>query len=61
MDVQRVDGTMEERLAHRFAAAFLVTAATARRELGHKRRHLDLRELANGRVVSCVEGGDAVA
>lgn len=46
MDVGRVDAKTEERLAHRFAAAFLVTAATARHELGHKRRHLDLRELA---------------
>lgn len=35
-----------EKLAHRFAAAFLVTAATAKRELGTRRRHLDFRELA---------------
>jgi Zn-dependent peptidase ImmA (M78 family) len=35
-----------EKLAHRFAAAFLVPAATARRELGTRRRHLDFRELA---------------
>lgn len=46
MEVGKVDSKTEERLAHRFAAAFLVTAATARRELGEKRRHLDLRELA---------------
>ncbi len=46
MDVQDVDKKTAERLAHRFAAAFLVTAATARRELGNKRRHLDVRELA---------------
>jgi Zn-dependent peptidase ImmA (M78 family)/transcriptional regulator with XRE-family HTH domain len=46
MDVGEVDKKTEEKLAHRFAAAFLVTAATARRELGTKRRHLDVRELA---------------
>ena len=46
MDVAGVDAKAEEKLAHRFAAAFLVTASTARRELGHRRRHLDLRELA---------------
>jgi len=36
----------EERLAHRFAAAFLVPEAMARRELGERRRHLSLDELA---------------
>lgn len=46
MDAPDVDEKTEERLAHRFAAAFLVTAATARRELGEKRRRLDLKELA---------------
>ena len=46
MDVGDVTGKAEERLAHRFAAAFLVPAATARRELGENRRHLDFRELA---------------
>ncbi len=47
MDVdESVDRPVRERLAHRFAAAFLVTAATARRELGTRRRHLDFRELA---------------
>jgi len=46
MDVGDVDEKTEERLAHRFAAAFLVTASTARRELGERRRHLDFRELA---------------
>jgi Zn-dependent peptidase ImmA (M78 family) len=46
MDVGNAEGRSEERLAHRFAAAFLVPAATARRELGSKRRHLDLQELA---------------
>lgn len=35
-----------ERLAHRFAGAFLVPAAVARRELGERRRHLSLDELA---------------
>lgn len=46
MDVSDVDERAEEKLAHRFAAALLVTASTARRELGEKRRHLDLKELA---------------
>ncbi len=46
MDVGDVDPKTAERLAHRFAAAFLVPATTARRELGEKRRHLDFRELA---------------
>ena len=41
-----VDPSASEKLAHRFAAAFLVTANTARRELGTSRRHLDFRELA---------------
>lgn len=38
----RVD---EESLAHRFAAALLVPAEHAYRELGNERRHLDLGEL----------------
>lgn len=46
MDVGDADDETEEKLAHRFAAAFLVTPATARRELGTQRRHLDFRELA---------------
>ncbi len=46
MDVGNADPKTEEKLAHRFAAAFLVPANTARRELGETRRHLDLRELA---------------
>jgi len=46
MDVGDVDEKTEERLAHRFAAAFLVTASTARRAVGERRRHLDFRELA---------------
>lgn len=35
----------QERLAHRFAAAFLVPENVARRELGAKRHNLDLQEL----------------
>ena len=35
----------EERLAHRFASAFLVPATVARKELGTKRAHLTLDEL----------------
>ncbi len=46
VDTADVDNKTTEKLAHRFAAAFLVPAATARRELGTKRRHLDFRELA---------------
>jgi|GEM_PF-55612 len=46
MQVPDIDDRAEEKLAHRFAAAFLVTASTARRELGERRRHLDLSELA---------------
>ena len=40
-----LDEKTEERWAHRFAAAFLVPAEVARRELGERRRHLDFREL----------------
>lgn len=46
MDVGEIDFATEEKLAHRFAAAFLVTSSTARRELGERRRRLDFRELA---------------
>ena len=46
METKGVDSRAEEKLAHRFAAAFLVPAETARRELGERRRHLDFRELA---------------
>lgn len=35
----------EEKLAHRFAGAFLVPAEVARQELGSRRRHLSLEEL----------------
>lgn len=38
-------GLDSEKAAHRFAAAFLVPAATARRELGAHRHELNLREL----------------
>lgn len=38
-------GIDAERIAHRFAGAFLVPAATARRELGSHRTNLDLQEL----------------
>jgi Zn-dependent peptidase ImmA (M78 family)/transcriptional regulator with XRE-family HTH domain len=40
------DSPAMARLVQRFAAAFLVPADAARRELGDRRRHLDLRELA---------------
>lgn len=40
-----LDLEAEEKLAHRFAAAFLVPAETARRELGERRRKLDFQEL----------------
>jgi len=46
MDVGDVDSKTEERLAHRFGAAFIVPARTAFRELGEKRKHLDFGELA---------------
>jgi Zn-dependent peptidase ImmA (M78 family) len=46
MDTGKVDKRTEEKLAHRFGAAFLVPAACARRELGTKRRRLEFRELA---------------
>jgi len=39
------EGLDEEKAAHRFAAAFLVPAEVAFRELGHSRNHLDLLEL----------------
>lgn len=45
MDCQGSDTADAERLAHRFAAAFLVPRASAIRELGDKRRHLSLDEL----------------
>ncbi|HEY7341335.1 MAG TPA: XRE family transcriptional regulator [Ktedonobacterales bacterium] len=39
------DSKFEEKMAHRFAAAFLVPAEVARRELGTRRRHLDFDEI----------------
>lgn len=46
MDVGEAAPKVAETLAHRFAAAFLVPPETARRELGHRRLRLDLRELS---------------
>lgn len=46
MEVEECDSKTEEKLAHRFAAAFLVPERTVKRELGEKRRHLDFQELA---------------
>lgn len=46
MDCRGVDRKQEHRFAHRFAAAFIVPPAVARRELGNNRRRLDLHELA---------------
>ena len=46
MHTDAQDPDEEERLAHRFAAAFLVPEAMAHRELGERRRHLSLDELA---------------
>lgn len=45
MNCEGVDEKQEERLAHRFAAAFIVPSDVARHELGERRRHLDLQEL----------------
>jgi Zn-dependent peptidase ImmA (M78 family) len=45
LDCRGVTSQEEEKLAHRFAAALLVPADAARRELGQKRRHLSLEEL----------------
>ncbi|MHB8576761.1 MAG: helix-turn-helix domain-containing protein [Dehalococcoidia bacterium] len=43
--LQTTGGADEQKLANRFAAAFLVPGATARRELGERRHALDLYEL----------------
>jgi Zn-dependent peptidase ImmA (M78 family)/DNA-binding XRE family transcriptional regulator len=40
------DPRVEEKIAHRFAGAFLVPAESLYRELGTKRRHLSLSELS---------------
>ncbi len=39
------DGKKDEQFAHRFAASFLVPAEAARRELGERRRGLEMEEL----------------
>jgi Zn-dependent peptidase ImmA (M78 family)/transcriptional regulator with XRE-family HTH domain len=41
-----LDDKVHESLTHRFAAAFIVPATVARAELGDKRKHLSLAELA---------------
>jgi Zn-dependent peptidase ImmA (M78 family) len=46
LDCDAVGESAKEKLAQRFAEALLVTASAARRELGRRRRRLDLRELA---------------
>ena len=45
MDTSAVTKKMEEKLAHRFAAALLVPAQHARNELGPQRDHIDWTEL----------------
>lgn len=45
MDTANVDAKLEEKLANRFASAFLVPAEHARNELGNKRVRLDWGEL----------------
>ena len=45
MDTSAISAKDGERMAHRFAAAFLVPAEHARHELGQTRRQLDLGEL----------------
>ncbi len=45
MDCSEVSGKQEEQFAHRFAAAFLVPAFVARKELGTGRRSLNVDEL----------------
>lgn len=45
MTTSHLEGKEEEKLAHRFAAALLVPAAVAIRELGSHRRRLDMGEL----------------
>lgn len=46
MTCARSTAAEEEKLAHRFAAAFIVSASVARRELGARRRRISLDELA---------------
>ncbi len=45
MDCKDIPPKNEEKLANRFAGAFLVPAAVARRELGPKRRRISVEEL----------------
>lgn len=45
LQCEGLDAKAEERLAHRFASAFLVPAEVARHELGTRRRHLRFDEL----------------
>lgn len=45
MRAEGLDDKQQERLAHRFAAAFLVPSHLARRELGVNRHNLDIHEL----------------
>jgi Zn-dependent peptidase ImmA (M78 family)/DNA-binding XRE family transcriptional regulator len=46
MDCSSVEPDEEEKIAHRFASAFLIPRDTMLHELGAKRRHLTLNELA---------------
>ena len=46
MECGDIESKTEEQLANRFASALLVPAKVARQELGAKRRHLDVNELA---------------
>lgn len=45
MDCAGLSEQEEEKLAHRFAAAFLVPASVAKRELGESRRNISMAEL----------------
>jgi len=46
LDTSHLGGKDEEKIAHRFAAAFLVPAKLARKELGARRRSISFAELA---------------
>lgn len=46
MRCEELSNKEEEKLANRFASALLVPATVVRHELGSKRKHLDVRELA---------------
>jgi hypothetical protein len=46
MDCSQLDPNSEELLAHRFASALIIPAEIMRGELGAKRRHLAMREVA---------------